>query len=514
MTRAAKSPPERKLGVGQVHLVRAQSLDAAGFGLAPLGAITLAVFDLLPGEQAQVAIEHLSPHRRMAWASIVRRLGPTAEIRATPACPRFGRCGGCTWQHLRADMQLEYKRQAVVDALAGAGIDAEVAAARASASQHGYRNKASYVIGRGPDGLSLGAYAPRSHEFVSTLGCHTVEPILDRAATRIRPVLADSGVEIYDERARTGVLRYLILRSSADGRVLIGLVTTSTADPAIIESLARDIAARAPTPAADDDAPVRIAGVVWIRNDSRSGALFDRALPNRGVCSVLGASHSTESVVGPPSNAFLSRREAESSAETAETAEIGVDIGIGDFFQVHRAQARAMYAYVVAEAARLNPAPASQSSAGVVDLYTGVGGLAFGLAQLGRPVLGIEVIASAVRAAERAAARAGLDERITFRVGDAAELAALTAAWGHEPTVVAVNPPRRGLSQRARTALSQLAPKVLLYVSCAPTSLARDLAALVASGFVIDRVQPFDLMPGTPQIETVVSLRRDRAGAP
>ncbi|GAB4510463.1 MAG: 23S rRNA (uracil(1939)-C(5))-methyltransferase RlmD [Haliangiales bacterium] len=511
MTRAAKSTPERALDVGQVHLVRAQSLDAAGFGLAPLGAITLAVFDLLPGEQARVAIEHLSPHRRMAWGSIVSRVGPTADIRTAPACPRFGRCGGCTWQHLRADMQLEYKRQAVVDALAGAGLDTEVAAARASAHQHGYRNKASYVIGRGPDGLSLGAYAPRSHAFVSTLGCRTVEPVLDRAAAQLRPVLADSGIAIYDERARTGVLRYLILRSGADGRVLVGLVTTSAADPATIDALARDIAAQASIPTADDEAPVRIAGVVWIRNDSRSGALFDRALPDRGVRPVLGSPHCTESVVGPSPVVSAADHVVESAAESA--VKIGVEIGIGDFFQVHRAQARAMYAYVVAEAARLGPAQGARRRAGVVDLYTGVGGLAFGLAQLGRPVLGVEVIASAVRAAERAAARAGLDERVTFRVGDAAELAAIVAAWGHEPTVIAVNPPRRGLSQRARAALSQLAPEVLLYVSCSPTSLARDLAALVASGFAIDRVQPFDLMPGTPQIETVVSLHRDRAGA-
>jgi tRNA/tmRNA/rRNA uracil-C5-methylase (TrmA/RlmC/RlmD family) len=168
-----------------------------------------------------------------------------------------------------------------------------------------------------------------------------------------------------------------------------------------------------------------------------------------------------------------------------------VEVGAGEFLQVNRDQARAIYARV---ADLVAPAPR------VLDLYSGLGGIALTLARRGAIVDAIEIDPAATAALARAAKAGGLE--VTVHTGDAASAQALTP-----PDAIVVNPPRKGLSAEARAALVFLAPERIVYVSCGPDSLGRDLAAL-APRYRPDVIEPFDLMPGTAQVETVVRLRR------
>src|SRR5512144_826334 len=155
--------------------VEATTLDDSGAGVGLAGAISVHVGDLLPGERAEVALDHRSPHKPEAWGRIVKRIGRASPARALPLCPGFGRCGGCVWQHLAYPAQLDAKRARVAAALAAVPAVAagavEVAAVRPSPELTGYRNKGKYVVGQSGDRLVLGAYAPRSHHVVDTLGC-------------------------------------------------------------------------------------------------------------------------------------------------------------------------------------------------------------------------------------------------------------------------------------------------------------------------------------------------------
>lgn len=450
--------------------------------------------DVLPGERAEVEIEHVSPHQACAWARLLRRLDAPAPDRVTPDCPAFGRCGGCVWQHLAYESQLARKRGRVVEALRAAGLAAAVDPIIPAPRITGYRNKGKYVVGMGPRGLVLGAYAPRSHAVVDTLGCQVVEPVIDRVAGIARQALAQSRLQPYDERARAGVLRYVIIRSGGDGRVLIGLVTTSRAARAHVLQVAETLAAHA-----------EVAGVVWTRNDATSSVLL---------------TDDSECVAGRPT-------------VVEHISGVAIELGLEDFFQVNRAQAARLYeeaarryaAYArryaanarrYAANARYHADSAQQVATAdarpvVVDLYCGVGGIAFALAGAGAAVLGVEANASAVRAAQHAAARAGLGDRVRFQVGAAEALARRT---DEAIDTIVVNPPRKGLSSVVRAALVTISPSILLYVSCGPASLARDLVALVAAGWRIDQVTPVDLMPGTPQVETLVALSRARSELP
>jgi 23S rRNA (uracil1939-C5)-methyltransferase len=459
--------------------VEATSLDEAGQGVgrelagAPggAGAREIHVADLLPGERAEVVVDHASPHRPAAWGHIVRRLGPTSPDRVAPPCPAFGRCGGCVWQHLAYPAQLAAKRARVAAALAEVPAVASGAVAIGdvvpSPATVGYRNKGKYVVGRAGDHLVLGAYAPRSHHVIDTLGCRVVAPIIDELATWVRGAAEGAGLAAYDEARREGELRYALVRE-AEGDALIALVVAPRTPRGKLEQAATALA-RHPA----------VRGVVAIENDRRDGAI----VPSGASAQVL---------VG---HGFVVER----------VAGVAVEVGAGEFLQVNRAQATALYARVAVLAE-------ARPGLRAVDLFAGIGGIGLYLARAGATVTAVELDHEAVAQLRRAAYRAGLPlEAIAADAGALPPHAREALAGGVD--VAVVNPPRKGLSPGARALLVSLGAPTVIYVSCGPESLARDLVELGAAGWVPDVIEPFDLMPGTAQIETLVRLRLRRRAA-
>jgi len=179
-----------------------------------------------------------------------------------------------------------------------------------------------------------------------------------------------------------------------------------------------------------------------------------------------------------------------------ELAGVKLDVGAAEFLQINRAQAQAMYARVAELAGDMRGKHA-------VDLFAGLGGFGLHLARAGANVIAVEIDRDAVAQLRRAAERAGLP--LTTIAGDASiELAGQL----DEPDLVVVNPPRKGLSDGTRDLLATLDAPTIIYVSCGPESLGRDLAALRVHGYTPDAIEPFDLMPGTAQVETIVRLRQ------
>jgi 23S rRNA (uracil1939-C5)-methyltransferase len=448
--------------------VVARALDDTGAGVGVSGALTIHVADLLPGERAEVAVDHRSPHRAEAWGRVVRRIGAPSADRVDPPCPAYGRCGGCVWQHLAYPAQLAAKHARVTAALAELPAVACGAAAiqpvRPSPAILGYRNKGKYVVGQAGDHLVFGAYAPRTHQVVDTLGCRIVAPVIDEVATWVRGAAERAGLTAYDERARTGELRYAIVREAADD-VLVILVVAPGAPPAKLDRVA---AALAQHPA--------VRGVVAVDNDRRDGAIVPSGAATRVV---RGHGALVERIAG-----------------------VDVELGAGEFVQVNRAQAAAMYARV-AELAEAGPGGSA------VDLFAGLGGIGLHLARAGATVIAVEIDREAVAQLRLAARRAGLP--LTAIAGDVGDV---RGQLGARPDIVVVNPPRKGLSPGARSFVAELAAPTLIYVSCGPEALGRDLAALAQHGYAADAIEPFDLMPGTAQVETLVRLRRPRRARP
>jgi 23S rRNA (uracil1939-C5)-methyltransferase len=445
--------------------VTATALDESGCGTGTADGQLVHVVDLLPGEAAEVAIDHASPHRPEAWGRIVRRTSDLSPDRVEPACPGFGRCGGCVWQHLAYPVQLEAKKAKVEAATRGA----RVLDVRPSPTELGYRNKGKYVAGTSNGKLILGAYAPRSHHVIDTIGCRVVAPIIDEVASWVRGAAENAGLVAYDEATRTGELRYVVVRESA-GDVLVALIVAPGAARAKLEKVAN---ALSKNPA--------VRGLVSIVNDRRDGAI----VPSGVSAQVLfGHGHLVEELAG-----------------------VKVNVGVGEFVQVNRTQAHAMYATATRLVLEGRPdiAPALDGVR-VVDLFAGLGGFGLHMAREGAEVVAVEIDREAIAALRRAAERAGL--RLTPIGADAGDLSGELHAQLGNPDVVIVNPPRKGLSAGTRKLLVELDAPTIIYVSCGPASLERDLAILGEHGWTPDHVEPFDLMPGTPQVESLVRLRR------
>jgi 23S rRNA (uracil1939-C5)-methyltransferase len=437
-------------GKPDVLAVAAVDLDDDGAGVGAVGALELHVPDLVPGETATVAIVHRSPHRPLAWARIVERTSSPSVDRVTPVCPAFGRCGGCPWQHVAYPTQLVHKQHKVERAVEAAVLP-PVAAPR---SIH-YRAKGKYVAGRNRGQLALGAWGRDRHVFVDTAGCQAVTPAIERTRAAVVDAAAAARLAPYDERLKVGHLRYAVIREAHDGVILVALVVRSDAAPAVVAAIGGALVERA-----------AVAGVVRIDNDRDDGAILAAApsvVAGRGVVDDV--------IAGVP-----------------------IALGATEFAQVNPEQADAMYRHVATLAAVAPGEPAA-------DVYAGLGGISFALARAGATVVAIERDAAAVASLGRAAHRAGI--AVTGVVGDAARL-----GEHGDLGVVVVNPPRKGCGAATLAAITASRASRAIYVSCGPESLGRDLARLRADGWRVDHVQPFDLMPGTAQIETVVRLVR------
>ncbi len=434
--------------------------EGAGVGEAPDGdgARRLHVPFTLPGERVEARVEHLSPHTADGWARLDRVLAPSEE-RVPPACLPWGRCGGCLLQHWRYDAQVGWKRASLAAAL-GRPVGRFVASPLAL----GYRNKSKLVVARAPGGgVALGGYAPRSHEVVDLAGCAVAEPPLDAVADALRALIDRLGVAPYDEASGEGDLRHVVLRMNHGGEVMAVFVVARRGAHNLPE-LARTLREARPA----------VVGVVENLNPGRTNALYGEVEPDL----VLDGVQAIEERIGA-TRLRLSPRA---------------------FLQLNRQVAARLYGDV-AEAAALG------GGERVIDVYAGVGGIALTLAPRAREVVGIEEHAPAVADARAGADLSGIGNA-RFHAGDAALLLADPAVVGERADVVVLNPPRKGCDPAVLAAAARLAPRTLLYVSCSPPSLARDLAALAARGYQAREIVGYDMLPHTPHVEALAVLTR------
>jgi 23S rRNA (uracil1939-C5)-methyltransferase len=448
-------------------VVTCDDLDHDGAGVAEVqtdaGRFRLHVAGALPGEQVRARVAHVSPHAREqgqdAWADLEEIVGASPE-RVAPPCPTHHRCGGCPLACWAYAAQVEWKRELVVEAMATQLLDLPVAACVPSPRPFGYRGNAKYVFGNDRDGkLVLGAYAPRSHEIVDMSGCPVGEPALADVAAILVTLLVQHAVAPFDEVRRTGLLRYVILRANADGKVLVTLVTGQESWPGAV-ALARELAAACPA----------VLGVVHNINSASGNALLGESE------SLLFGSAFIEDTIGPAR----------------------VRLGPRSFAQANRLVAGRAYHDIIAAAARLG------SIVRVVDAYAGAGGIALSLAPLAREVVAIEENQAACATAQAFLAERAPDGNLRIVIGDVADhLAQVGTA-----DLVVLNPPRKGCTSAVLAAVAQLRPRLVAYLSCNPASLARDLAALAHLGLRTLGITPYDMLPHTPHVEALALLAK------
>ncbi len=445
------------LRVGDVVEVACTDLIAkTGQAVGRADGMVVYVFGPVPGERARVRVEAVKA--KYAVAELVELLDRSPD-RVEPFCPVFGACGGCQVQHLAYAAQLAWKRSLIENALRRiGGIDApNVSQAIGMDQPRAYRNKMALVVERENERPGFGFYAARTHDVVPIAGCPIVTPQLDRTIAALWSAAASPDTARVFEGARHVIAR----AGQASGESVVS-VTTERASPAL----------------------------------ARRGAALAAALPG-----VVGLENSFE----PPSeNAVMGRRHATvfGRAEMEEEiAGIRFRVSPASFFQVNGEMVGKIFAFMESHVGHVER---------IVDLYCGAGTFALYFASRGARVVGIEENPSAVREARANAALNGVDDRTTFLAGrvemvlrgehGAGALAAAEAVF--------LDPPRKGSDPPTLDALLRSRVPYIWYLSCNPATLARDLAHLLAGGYKLGLVQPFDMFPQTGHIEALVALHR------
>jgi 23S rRNA (uracil1939-C5)-methyltransferase len=446
-----------------------------GKGIARLDGMAVFVPRTIPGDRALIQVTRRK--KNYAEARLVEILEPSAD-RVTAPCRYSGTCGGCAWQFLRYARQLEYKRRHVAESLAHIGGLREVAVhpTRPSAAIFGYRNKMEFTCTdrrwllaeeladpAAPGGFALGLHVPGTfYKVLDIEECLLQPPAGNRILAAVRAGMIASGRPAYGLRSHTGFWRFAVLRNSAaDGRWMVNLVT-SAEDRGAVLPLAERLAADFP----------EVASVVNNVTDRASGvAVGDYELLLAGA---------------PRIRDRIGRFEFEISANS--------------FFQTNTRGAEGLYELVTAFAGL-------QGGETVVDLYSGTGTIPIVLSGHCREVIGIEIVAAAVADAQANCVRNGVSN-CRFLQGDISDCLPRIES---RPEVMIIDPPRVGMSAEVVAQVLDLAPRRIVYVSCNPATLARDLA-LLAPAYEVPEVQPVDMFPHTHHIEAVARLERKGVG--
>ena len=440
----------------RIYRAHIDGYSSEGLGIARIDGQVVFVHGAVRGETCDVLV--MKVLKNAAFGKIAALAEPS-PARRQPDCPYYGRCGGCDFRHMSYEEELWAKRARVQDALTRIG-GAEVTVEEILGAEQPlhYRNKSIYPIS--PAG-EVGFYRARSHQVVHVEHCLIQKPEADALAQAVRDYIARFQVEPYNEATGRGLLRHLYVRTSCRGESLACLLVNGSRLPheqELVDML------RAAVPG--------VCGVVLGGNTRRGNAILgDR------YRTLWGRDYLTDTLCG-----------------------LELRLSVPSFYQVNHDQAQRLYEKALEYAGLTGRELA-------VDLYCGAGTITQVLARRARHVIGGEIVPEAIRDAEDSARRNGVGN-VEVLCGDASRLAAELRQRGLRPDVICVDPPRKGLAPDVVEAAASMTPGRIVYVSCDPATLARDVARFAPLGYCPVRACAVDLFPGTAHVETVCLLSK------
>jgi 23S rRNA (uracil1939-C5)-methyltransferase len=448
---------------GDVLDLTIDDLAFGGEGVGRVEGYVIFVRGVVPGDRVRVRVVEA---RSRFGRAVIESLETSSPDRVEAPCAYFGRCGGCRLQHVSYTAQLAFKEKQVRDCLERiGGLGAfELRPILAAPDAYGYRNKMEFTVVRSDDGSpAIGLHQADRYDVVldierCLLQSETMNVLLDelRAQARAR------GLSVYDQDSGEGLLRFAILREGRrTGEAMVNIVAAAP-DMVTLGPVAEGLRARVPS----------VTSVVLNVNAKKASVAVGSE-----EHLLLGRDHIRESLGG-----------------------LTFQVSASSFFQTNTVQAERLFAVVEA-------ACGLDGGETVMDLYSGTGAISLLLARRSRWVYGIEVSAAAVTDAVRNARENGI-ENCTFLPGEVRHVLPTLMRDGVRAQVVVADPPRAGFHPKALHALAALGPERLVYVSCNPSTLARDVGDLVRQGYRLEWVQPVDMFPQTPHIEAVARLRR------
>lgn len=447
---------------GQKFPLTIRRMGINGEGIGYFKKAVVFVPGAITGEE--VVVEAVKVRDRFTEAKLnkIRKKSPN---RVTASCPVYEACGGCQLQHVAYSAQLELKRDIVIQSIEKhTKIDPTKLKIRPTIGMEDpwrYRNKSQFqtrMVGSGQ--VETGLFGANSHQLVPIEDCIVQQPVTIKVTNFVRDLLEKYGVPIYDEKAGSGIVRTIVVRTGVKtGETQLVFITNSKKLPKKREMLA-EIEAALP----------EVTSIMQNVNQAKSSLIFgDETF-------LLAGKESIEE----------------------KLMELEFDLSARAFFQLNPFQTERLYQEV-------EKALVLTGSETLVDAYCGVGTIGQAFAGKVKEVRGMDIIPESIEDAKRNAEKNGI-ENVYYEVGKAEDVLPKWVKEGFRPDAVIVDPPRSGCDQGLIKSLLDVEAKQLVYVSCNPSTLARDLA-LLAKKYRIRYMQPVDMFPQTAHVETVVLLQ-------
>lgn len=447
-----------------------EDIGADGEGIGRHLGFTLFVKDAVVGDELIVKV--IKTKKSYGYAKIESIVTPSV-FRVTPRCELATRCGGCQIQQLDYEKQLEYKQQKVKNCIERiAGIkDFEMEPIIGMETPYFYRNKSQYPVGYNKDGkIVMGFYAGRTHSIIDVNRCFIGDQSNERILEIIRSFLEKEKISIYSEETHTGLLRHILIRVGFVSRqIMVCFVLNGTQLPKQEHLVSKLLSYH------EEQADYQITSICYNVNQEKTNVILGNQ-----VIPVYGEPYIIDQI-----------------------GDIKYQISPLSFYQVNPVQTKKLYELAL-DYANLHGEEI------VWDLYCGIGTISLFLAQRAKQVYGVEIIPQAIEDAKRNA-HLNQIENAEFFVGAAEEVLPRKYEESHgamSADVIVVDPPRKGCEESLLETMIQMNPKRIVYVSCDPATLARDLKYLVKQGYQLEKVRAVDQFPHSVHVETVVLLSR------
>lgn len=448
---------------GQKYEINITGMGQSGEGVGRFDNFTVFVPYALPGETVEAKITQVKKNYATGEVnSIIKQV----DSRVKPICSVYDKCGACQLQHYAYDAQLQAKQQKVIDMMAHIAIKKDIAIhpTLPSPDMWHYRNKMQFPIGRSKkEGIIVGCYAHSSHNIINTERCHIQKHTNNVIANAVREMAMKFKLSVYDEKSHYGLLRHVVGRTNRDEtEAMVVLVTAQPKIPRVRE-IVNFLRSKIPN----------LTSIVQNINTGRNNIIMGKE------CKILwGSSHITDRL-----------------------GSLHFKISALSFFQVNTEQAERLYETALKYANLTGKET-------VIDGYCGTGTISLFLAQKAKKVYGMEIVPEAIRDAI-ANAKDNKIQNAQFFTGDAAKLMPQLYKKGLRPDVIVTDPPRAGCAPQVLKTFAAMQPKRIVYVSCNPASLARDIAILDELGYKTKEIQPVDMFPQTGHVECVALITRN-----
>ena len=446
----------------KIQTLKIEKLSSTGEGIARLKGYVIFVEGVCPGDIVKIRLK--KKNKNYAIADAAEIIKPSSD-RTEPFCKMQKICGACQLQFIEYNAQLKYKKQIVEDTMHSIlGSDVEVRDLIPSPQIKEYRHKIQYPIGQTKDSKRIiaGYYKTGTHELVNIKHCPIQPNYCDNIIDFIRNAAKESNVTGYNENTHSGELRHVIIRASKKTKEnLVVLVVNSM----IIS-----------------DQIKKIANKIYTELENISGVVINFN------------PHKTNLILGEKSSLLLGKEFIEE-----ELCNKIFKIGAKTFFQVNPTSADNIFKYVK------NYVKTNFKSPTILDAYAGISAFGISLCDIGSKVVSIEEVSDSVKLATDISKENNINN-IELHCGDAGDFFAQECATGRLFDITILDPPRKGCTQNSLDYAMKLTKHKIIYVSCNPATLARDLKFLTERGAKIEYIQPFDMFPHTYHIENVAII--------